>query len=277
MTHQPIPDLDHLRDRHRQPGSLRQSSRQKFVGQHAQVLRVVPKLHDVVMLIVTAHEMPLRTAPHPPHVLDRLDRQGVAPASRRLSRGRLALSFPIPPRPVASISDPAHPAKVQPEQPARTQITNNPAPAKHSPVPCRCSPPLPKLSAARQMQSPWPSQNHHAHLPLLPCFRRYAAQTSGTPPETASYETAWARPAAQPPGSRSSPAASLPKSASPLADLPDTHSRTPRSPPRRLPHIHDCSAPQRSARRCKPSPARRFFSRVPVADNVHTTRHTACP
>jgi hypothetical protein len=37
------------------------------------VLGVVLKLDDVVKAVGAAHEMTLRAAPHPAHVLDRLD------------------------------------------------------------------------------------------------------------------------------------------------------------------------------------------------------------
>ena len=62
--------LDHLDLRHAQSQPRRQPCCKHFVRQNPQMLRIVLKFDDVVRLIVAAHQLGLRAAPHPPHMLD---------------------------------------------------------------------------------------------------------------------------------------------------------------------------------------------------------------
>jgi hypothetical protein len=67
----PVADFHYLRAGHRKIHYLSQSRCQQFIRQHPQMLRVIAKLHDVEITVGAAHQVPLRSTPHPPHVLDR--------------------------------------------------------------------------------------------------------------------------------------------------------------------------------------------------------------
>src|ERR1051326_9332088 len=42
------------------------------------MLRIIPKLHNIKISIGAAHQMPLRSAPHPPYVLNRFHQSGTS-------------------------------------------------------------------------------------------------------------------------------------------------------------------------------------------------------
>src|ERR1700733_6061902 len=62
--------LDHFDLRHAQSQPRRQTCCKHFVRQNPQMLWIVLEFDDVVRLIVAAHQLGLRAAPHPPHMLD---------------------------------------------------------------------------------------------------------------------------------------------------------------------------------------------------------------
>ena len=62
--------LDHFDLRHAQPQPRRQTCCKHFIRQNPQMLGIVLKFDDVVRLVVAAHQLGLRPAPHPPHMLD---------------------------------------------------------------------------------------------------------------------------------------------------------------------------------------------------------------
>src|SRR5438045_9026097 len=70
MLDQPITDFNHLSSRDRQLGALGQPRCQKLIRQNPQVLWSVTEFHHVEISVGAAHQMSLRPAPHPPHVLD---------------------------------------------------------------------------------------------------------------------------------------------------------------------------------------------------------------
>src|ERR1700674_1200337 len=135
--------------------------------------------------------------------------------------------------------------------------------------PTSSSTPAPHPHAAPPAQSPSPSRNHHARHPLPPHSHPDASQMFGTLPAIADCETIPAAPTTPPPYSRSSPDASLPKSAIPTDDLsrkcPDTRcaSGAP-APPR-----HDCSAPPPPAPAHTCAPTRQLAVPIQTEENGH--------
>ena len=73
---QPLLDFDDIRHRYRQPDALSQASGQQLIRQHAQMLRIILKLHHVEVPVVGAHQMRLRSSAHSSHVLDSFYRHG---------------------------------------------------------------------------------------------------------------------------------------------------------------------------------------------------------
>src|SRR5439155_2655442 len=70
MLDQPITDFNHLSSRDRQLSALGQPRCQKLIRQNPQMLWIVTEFHHVEISVGAAHQMSLRPAPHPPHVLD---------------------------------------------------------------------------------------------------------------------------------------------------------------------------------------------------------------
>jgi len=63
-------DVDHFDLRHGEPQPRPEPRNKHFVRQNPQILRIVLEFDDVVRTVVAAHQMGLRPAPHPPHVLE---------------------------------------------------------------------------------------------------------------------------------------------------------------------------------------------------------------
>ncbi len=62
--------LDHFHLRHAQSQPRRQTCCKHFVRQNSQMLGIVLEFDDVVPVAIAAHQLGLRAAPHPPHMLD---------------------------------------------------------------------------------------------------------------------------------------------------------------------------------------------------------------
>ena len=69
-------DFDNLSHRHRQPDALSQARGQQFIGQHAQMLRIILEFHHVEVAVIGAHQMRLRSSAHSSNMLDRFHRHG---------------------------------------------------------------------------------------------------------------------------------------------------------------------------------------------------------
>ncbi len=49
---------------------------QQFIGQHAQVLRIILEFDDVEMAVIGPHQVGLRSSAHTPDMLDSFNRHG---------------------------------------------------------------------------------------------------------------------------------------------------------------------------------------------------------
>jgi hypothetical protein len=89
MFNQPLIDFHYFSHWHGQSNSFCQPRRQHLIRQHPQMLRIIPKLHDIKIPIGAAHQMSLRPTPHPPNVLNRFHQSRtsyLSPAGERCDR-----------------------------------------------------------------------------------------------------------------------------------------------------------------------------------------------
>ena len=66
---QPFLYHHNLSNRYRQARALRQPRGQQFIGQHAQMLRIILELHHIEVSVIGAHQVRLRSSAHSSYVL----------------------------------------------------------------------------------------------------------------------------------------------------------------------------------------------------------------
>src|SRR5450759_3359986 len=157
------------------------------------MLRIIPKLHHVVVPVVAPHQVALRSAPHPLYVLDCASRH----KSRRF--------FPV------LLCAPCGSSFCPSSQPVRHSATCH----KHDTL-------CPSLLPVTATTSPSPARSHHESREPRPASHPCPSQTSGTRSATARSETTSAPSSAPPTGPLSSPAGYGPTSATRLAHSPHT-------------------------------------------------------
>jgi hypothetical protein len=74
VVDQPVFHFNHLSDRHRETNAFGQARGEQFIGQYAEMLRIILEFDDVIMPVRGAHEMGLGATAPAANMLNGLDR-----------------------------------------------------------------------------------------------------------------------------------------------------------------------------------------------------------